>query len=482
MASGKRITRRQVLRIAGVAGGTAALAACGATPTPQVVEKVVTQIVAATPEVVKETVVVQQTVEKVVQQTVVVEKAVTPAPSDISGQVRLWVFPMTDNDQDTIWTPLNNRFKQAYPKIEVSLELLPWAGRREKMLTAYAAGQQPDIAYVNTDTLSLFGTNDVLAPLDDVIPSEVWDDLQGNLQAGLMWEGKRLMFPTLLIGTGYLYNKKLFSEIGWDPEKPPLTWDDIRKLGADSKAKGYFMTSWNTTNWGDNWITPLWQAGGNVYSKDLTKVQLTSDAAHETLQFMVDLFQNGWVPKEGAVGTEQEASAVAPTNYWITGKQTLSDVGNPNITTNTRAQAKDLEFGFVPVWKNKRQTQLGGAGCWGMFKNSKAPKAAEAWLLWMIAPEQQGFYGSVTKFAPPRKSAWQYWAAEADPKKFVEIRLQYLEMNQDSSYFWQEGKITCAPQFQAAVLGMKTVDQALSDAQTDLQKIVDDWNAKRKKS
>ena len=478
MSSDRKLNRRSLLRIAGATGGVVALAACGATPTPQViketvvvtqevekvVEKEVTKIVEGTPQVVKE--------------TVVVEKAVTAAPSDISGQIRLWTFPMTDDDQTLIWTPLNERFKEAYPKIEVSVEILPWSGRREKMLTAYAAGQQPEIAYVNTDTLSLFGTNDVLVPLDDIVPQEAWDDLPGSLDAGLAWEGKRLMYPNGLSGSGYLNNKGLFTEIGWDPENPPFTWDEVRNLGADSKTKGYYLTSVQTTQW-QTWVELMWQAGGNVYSADLTKVQMTSDAAHDTLQFLVDWFQNGWVPKEGAVGTEEAADAAAATNYWITGKQTLTGLAEVTITTNTRSQAPDLDFGYVPTWKYKRQVQMAVVACWGMFKNSKAAQAAQAWLLWMIAPEQQGFYSSVSKESPPRRSAWQYWVAEPEPRKFTEIHLPYMEMNQDSSYFWQEGKVTCAPQFQAAVLGMKTVDQALNDAQTDLQKIVDDWNAKR---
>jgi len=471
---GRHLSRRQFLSAGLGIGGAAVLAACGATPTPQVIEKVVKETVEVE-KVVKETV----EVEKVVKETVVVE--VTPAPPETSGSLKIWVFPLTENDMDVLWEPLMGRFKEAYPNIETNIELLPWGGRREKMLTAFAAGEAPDIAYVNTDTLSLFGTNDVLMPLGDVIPQGVWDDLTGDLERGLSWEGKRLMFPTLMIGTGHLYNKGLFEEIGWDVEKPPETWDDLRELGAASKDAGYFMTSWNTMDWGNCWVTMIWQAGGNVYSEDLTKVLLNTDPAYETLSFEVELFQNEWVPKEGAVGSPEESSAAAAVNYWIEGKQTLSGWGNATIVQNTKSQAPDIDFGLVPVWKNKEQVELGGAGCWGIFKSTKAPEAAQAWLLWMIAPEQQGFYGAVTGFAPPRKSAYAYWPADPGVKAFMELRLDYLRMNQDSSYFWQEGKITCAPYFQAAVLGYQSVEEALAGAQEELQAIVDEWNEKRGK-
>jgi len=82
---GRSLSRRDVLRFGLVGAGVASLAACGATPTPQVIEKVVTsvvekevtKIVEGTPQVVKETVVVQQTVEKVVE--------VTPTAAPVLG-------------------------------------------------------------------------------------------------------------------------------------------------------------------------------------------------------------------------------------------------------------------------------------------------------------------------------------------------------------------------------------------------------------
>ena len=169
MSTDRKLNRRTLLRVAGVAGGAAVLAACGATPTPQVVKEtvVVTQEVE---KVVKETVVVEGT-PQVVTETVVVTAAAPVAGSDMAGNVSMWVFPLTENDTDALWTPLISRFGETYPNIKVGVELLPWYGRREKMLTAFAAGQPPDMAYVNTDTISLFGQNDVLAPLEDVIPA-----------------------------------------------------------------------------------------------------------------------------------------------------------------------------------------------------------------------------------------------------------------------------------------------------------------------
>jgi peptide/nickel transport system substrate-binding protein len=82
------------------------LAAC-ATPTPEVVEKVVTQVVKETvvqKEVVKETVIVEgtpQVVEKEVTKVVEVEKVVTPTPAAAGGEI---IFGVTSDFATTIPT------------------------------------------------------------------------------------------------------------------------------------------------------------------------------------------------------------------------------------------------------------------------------------------------------------------------------------------------------------------------------------------
>ncbi|MGI6206793.1 MAG: ABC transporter substrate-binding protein [Anaerolineae bacterium] len=402
-----------------------------------------------------------------------------PAAAEASGEFSMWVFPLGQDDMASLWQPLITRFASAYPNITPNIELLPWDGRREKMLTAFAGGEAPAMAYVNTDTVSLFGMNGLLLPLDDIIPAEAWDDMAGDLSIGLSWGGKRIMYPCLLLATGELYNKGLCQEIGWDPEKAPYTWDDIRAIGPMAKEKELYTTQLSTADW-ETFIDRVWQAGGSIFDPDVTKVTLNSDPVVEVVEFYKQQFEEGWVPKEGAVGTGAEASAASTVNHWIDKRSVMSGRGNADITTNTSNQAPDIDYDIVPTVKYKEQVQTGGAGCWGLFANAKGTEAARVWLNWLIEPEQQGFYGSVTKFAPPRKSAYDFWAAEPMPRKWYEIRLPYLRMNQDVTYFYNESAVVWRPHLQAAVLGMETVEEALETATAEIQVFVDEWNATRK--
>src|SRR6185312_13831934 len=174
--------------------------------------------------------------------------------SQAKGTIDVWNFPLTTDDANQLWKPLVEKFNKQDPQITVKAEVLPWGGRKEKMITAYAAGTPPDVAYVNSEDLSLFGANDALRELDSLIPKETWADFQEAVSGnGISWKGKRIMVPTLLEIDGRLVNTDMLSELGGDPAKPPVTWTDLLAFGAKAKEKGYFLTSWSLLSWDAEW-------------------------------------------------------------------------------------------------------------------------------------------------------------------------------------------------------------------------------------
>lgn len=467
----RRLTRRRFVLFGGAAATGALFAACAqqspAPPASPVAQAVVTQVVEK-----QATVVVTQ----VVQQQVVV--TATPQPQ-IKGGLDAWEFPHSADDQANIWKPLMLKFKERYPGIEPKIEVLPWSGRREKMLAAFAAGAPPDAAYINSDSISLFGSNGVLQDSGPLISQDIWADMPADIiKSGITWKGKKLFVPAFFYGTGYLGNVAQLTQFGYKPDTTTMTWQDVLDLGAKAKPKGFYATQFSTVDWGD-FVQMVWQAGGTVFSDDITKVLLDQQPAHDALTFVANLFKGGFVPKEGALGSEQEGS-VASVNYFYTNKQVLSGEIDGSGVAQTVKQVPNLKFTIMGPLKGKEQAALSNSAGWGLFNKSKNTEPTVAWVNFMMEPENLGFYCSIAGDDPSRNAAQPFWIADENAKKFTTTTRQYWRTNQDANYFWQEAKTTAAPHFQAAVLGKTSVEQALADSTKELQKIVDDFWAKVK--
>jgi multiple sugar transport system substrate-binding protein len=333
------------------------------------------------------------------------------------------------------------------------------------------------MAYVNTDTISLFGRNDVLLPLDDVISEEDWADFPEELAPGISWEGERIMVPALFIVRGGVANKALLEEIGWDVENPPFEWDDVREAAARAKELGYYYEAQNTLSM-NRLVDYVWQAGGTMLSEDTTKSLMAEPHGIEAVTFLSDFFKNEWAPLEGAVGSVEEGDSAGDINYFMLGEQVVT-IGNPNISEQVARQAPDIELVFVPHYKNVKQIFNVGAGCWGIFKNTEFLDGARAWINFMIEPENQGFYCSASGFATPRASAQKYWTADPTVKKHVEINMPYAAMGWDLNYWWQLQKVVGAPHWQAAALGIKTPEEACKDYAAELDAAIAEEIAKQ---
>jgi hypothetical protein len=215
-----------------------------------------------------------------------------------------------------------------------------------------------------------------------------------------------------------------------------------------------------------------------MLSEDTTKSLMDQPHGIEAITFLTDFFRNEWAPLEGAVGSTEEAASAGGINYFMIGEQVVTE-GNPTIHDQVARQAPDMELVLVPVYKNAQQIKMVGSGCWGIFKTTEYMKASSAWVNWMIEPENQGFYCSVTGFATPRDAAQKYWTSDPAVKEHVAFNLPYAAIGWDNNYWWQLQKVIGAPHWQAAALGIKTVEQACKDYAAELNDAIAEEIAKQ---
>ena len=215
MDQARKISRRQMLKGAGLLSTGALLAACA----PQVVTQTVT---------VKETVPVE--VQKEI--TRVVEKEVTAAPPP-PEKVKMTYFVAWGGDYGKYNENVAQMYVQAHPNVEI--ETLA-GNNQDKLQTAIAGGTPPDIAHQFWLWTRLFITQDTLVDLSDFIKSANGSKRENFAES--YWDmcdshGKSYAVPYFQAGVRFamFWNKNLFEAAGLDPEQPPKNLDELIEMG-----------------------------------------------------------------------------------------------------------------------------------------------------------------------------------------------------------------------------------------------------------
>jgi multiple sugar transport system substrate-binding protein len=183
------------------------MTACGPTPTPQVI---------------KETVVVEKEVP--VEVTKVVEVPAEPVEKTV---VEFWT---TDNEEERVdvYEAVAERFMAEHPEIEVRIVPIEEAGVSQRIATALAANRLPDIVRMGVERVAAFAADEILDEdaAEAVIASIGEDDFRaGPLQMVTNpATGKRAAVPYDGWIQALWYRADVFEEAGLNP---PVSWEDI---------------------------------------------------------------------------------------------------------------------------------------------------------------------------------------------------------------------------------------------------------------
>jgi len=297
-------------------------------------------------------------------------------------------------------------FNKAHPDIEVVplYSGTAWT-MRDKLLVSVAGKQPPDISMIDqfwaaqlTSTGSLVKMETLMDGQDGVDKT----DIDKIALATATVDGEIWTMPYAMSNIVLYYNRDMFRAAGLDPNKPPSTWAELvdyakiltRDVNRDGKIDEWGLSFPVTADKGTvyYYIAFLWQAGGELYNKDYTKVAFNSDEGVEALSFWIDL-----VHKYGVVPLSP------PTEGFATGRIAMEFASSSALQTRQQKCNFDLGVADMPVGKHK-VTGVGGNNL-AIFKNTPEKEAA-AWefVKWMSSPEMNLKWSMATGYIPLRCS------------------------------------------------------------------------------
>ncbi|MEJ8548313.1 ABC transporter substrate-binding protein [Brevibacillus borstelensis] len=212
--------------------------------------------------------------------------------SATSGEKVTLTYGVWDKNQMPAMEEIAKTFTQAYPNIEVKIELTPHKQYFTKMDAAATGDSLPDVFWMNGPNIVKYASNGMLLPLDDKITADGVD--MNNYPKALVdlytVDGVRYGFPKDYDTIGLWYNKKLFDEA--KVAYPDETWDWTKLREAAKKLtdpqKGVYGIA--ARPWGqENFYNTIVQSGGYVISEDKKTAGFDKPETIEGIKFWVDL-------------------------------------------------------------------------------------------------------------------------------------------------------------------------------------------------
>lgn len=191
---------------------------------------------------------------------------------------------------------LIKQFEAANPGIKVVHQTFPYDAYQQKVASAVAAGQGPDVVNLYYGWIPTWVKAGYLQPLPDDLAKSLDADFIGMVQAAKV-SGKYYGIPTAVRALALFYNKDLFKAAGI--ATPPRTWEEFYAAGQKLTLKQggrYTQIGYGISPDGQDHNVVreilLRQAGGRPYSDDTKKVLYASPEGLKAFRTYTD-----WVKK-----------------------------------------------------------------------------------------------------------------------------------------------------------------------------------------
>lgn len=284
-------------------------------------------------------------------------------------------------------------FEKANPGIKIVQEAIGWGDLDKKMQAALASGAFPEIAHGQTYVERSLSAKGLLRPLNDVIESIGENDIFDVVKK-LDYNPKDKKYYGLAHAVGVdlmVYRKDFFREAGLDPEKAPKTFAEFKDMlvKLTDKSKGRYGLSLAGPGFFMNEDLYMWVGsnGGRLFDEK-GRPTFTEKPVIEVLEFWKELndccLPPDWLSRDYlATFADLATGKAALIMGWGRGSGYFEQYA-PDIA----ARGDIGVFATKPIGPSGKTflTQFDSEP-WMIFKGSKYPDEAAAFLKFFYKPE-----------------------------------------------------------------------------------------------
>lgn len=367
-------------------------------------------------------------------------------------------------------------FEKRYPDIKVKVQQIPWTAAQEKLITAFASDNTPDICQLGNTWIPQFASLNAIIDLNDFIKTSsivkpekffpgIWEtNIIENRVYGIPWYvDTRLMF----------YRKDVFERAGFN--MPPKNWDELyrlcKKIKELDKGEEKYPVFIPTNEWNSFIIFGL-QAGAELLKDKNTRGNFSSKEFKEAFDYLIRFHREKLTPYGMMQVTNvYQAMAEEYISIYFSGPWNIPEF-KKWMTGNL---ADKWATAPMPGYKNEYPgLSLAGGSSLVIFRNSKHKN--EVWKLieFLSEPDIQLKVYSVTNNLPSVIDAWKDSSLSND----IYMKAFYQQLQNVTSApkipEWEQIVFSKLQQYaEFAARGVMTTDEALRKLDEDTDRILE---------
>lgn len=381
-------------------------------------------------------------------------------------EVEFWTMQLQPDFTD-YFNELIAQYEAENPGVTVRWVDVPWADMQSKILTAVTAGTAPDVVNLNPDFAAQLASRNAWLPLDDKVSEADRAVYLPNIWQANTLNGQSFGIPWYLTTNVILYNQTLLEQAGVEP---PATYEELATVAQAVKEKtgkyAYF-TTFVPEDSAD--VLQSFVQMGVTLVDDQGKAAFNTPAGKAVFQYWTDLYTNDLLPRE--VLTQGHRRAI---ELFQAGEVALLSTGAeffPTIETN----APDIAAVTQSAPQISGDTGKKNVAVMNLVipASSDVPDAALDFALYLTNDANQLAFAKAANVLPSTAAALQdeYFHVNDSAAPGVEqarsvsaAQMGQAEVLIPAMDGIKELQAILYDNLQAAMLGQKTVDQAISDA------------------
>jgi multiple sugar transport system substrate-binding protein len=272
----------------------------------------------------------------------------------------------------------------------------------QKTVAGFTAGNYPDVAYEYGSSAAQLARQPKLVDLSAKVQGANvdWNDFYVSERQSATVNGKVVGVPALVDDLSLVYNKKLLAAAGVPAPTNDWTWQDFRNAAHKISRSGNHIYGWAYVNDGSEdtvwrFLAMLWQAGGDLLTKDNKKPAFDSPAGLAALQQLHDM----------AVTDKSVYFDSGNQNYlnlFNSGKIGMLWTGPWDLSSIN----SDVDYGvtYLPGYNGNHET-ISGPDVYMLFNHSSGRSdTAFKFVTWLTSAEVHIQFAVATGDLPVRKS------------------------------------------------------------------------------